>query len=61
MTSRQAIKMLSEIHKNKEFKVTLEEATFLEDMSFYATFGKLELMPKDAERLAELHKHSQEV
>lgn len=59
MTHAQALALLDELHKNKAFRPTAWEKTFLEDLSFYATMGNIKISEKQSNTLQGIYRKSQ--
>lgn len=60
MTHSDAQLLIDEIHKNKEYRPTEWEIKFLEDLSFYLTFGNIKVSQKQSKCLQEIYRKSQE-
>lgn len=59
MTHREAVALLDEIHKNHDFRPTEFERKFLEDLSFYSTFGNIKVSEKQGKVLQGIYRKSQ--
>lgn len=59
MKHEECTKIIDEIHKNKSFYPSHVECKFLEDLSFYASIGSIQISDKQSKILERIYKRSQ--
>lgn len=55
----EAVRLLSVLHKNKEFRPSEDDRKFLEDLWFYTYIGKIEISEVQGTQLKRIYEDSQ--